>query len=373
MSMMILGELCNFAAYAFVEAIVVTPMGALSVVVCAILSAIFLKERLSLLGWLGCGLCIVPTVIALNAPEEATVGQILDFQKLFVSIIFLVYFGVILVASLVIIFVVAPRYGKSNMLWYIIVCSMIGGISVSVTTGLGAAIVTTVGGDNQFKHWFIYVLIVVVLGTLVVEVYYLNVALALFNTVTFFSIVTTLVLFRGLSASIPSILTLVLGFLVICIGIVILQLSKREAEQKHAREEEEERERRSTLLAWSPTEFDLQSEEKSAAPRSQDVFQVNLKNEMPLPVNKPPEPINAPRGSLGLTLVGIIQAWRHNIDLDAAEEDSSESSEVDIGELAMMDEYDSEEQCGPADDCHRGKAASVASSNWRLRGGKFKT
>ena len=35
------------------------------------------------------------------------------------------------------------------MLWYIFVCSMIGGISVSVTTGLGAAIVETARGDNQ--------------------------------------------------------------------------------------------------------------------------------------------------------------------------------------------------------------------------------
>lgn len=35
------------------------------------------------------------------------------------------------------------------MLWYISVCSMIGGISVSVTTGLGAAIVQTALGDNQ--------------------------------------------------------------------------------------------------------------------------------------------------------------------------------------------------------------------------------
>lgn len=35
------------------------------------------------------------------------------------------------------------------MLWYISVCSMIGGISVSVTTGLGAAIVTTAMGQNQ--------------------------------------------------------------------------------------------------------------------------------------------------------------------------------------------------------------------------------
>jgi hypothetical protein len=43
------------------------------------------------------------------------------------------------------------RYGKDSMLWYISVCSMIGGISVSVTTGLGAAIVTTAMGDNQVK------------------------------------------------------------------------------------------------------------------------------------------------------------------------------------------------------------------------------
>jgi hypothetical protein len=36
-----------------------TPMGALSVVICAILSSIFLNEKLSLFGWLGCALCIV--------------------------------------------------------------------------------------------------------------------------------------------------------------------------------------------------------------------------------------------------------------------------------------------------------------------------
>lgn len=74
-SVMILGELCNFAAYAFVEALVVvricitptskpsnilqTPMGALSVVICAILSSIFLNEKLSFFGWLGCSLCLV--------------------------------------------------------------------------------------------------------------------------------------------------------------------------------------------------------------------------------------------------------------------------------------------------------------------------
>lgn len=92
---MILGEICNFAgacfakdvslvaymkysAYAFVEALIVvclysllityndcmrdldqTPLGAISVVICAILSSLFLNEKLSFFGWLGCGLCIV--------------------------------------------------------------------------------------------------------------------------------------------------------------------------------------------------------------------------------------------------------------------------------------------------------------------------
>jgi hypothetical protein len=35
------------------------------------------------------------------------------------------------------------------MIWHLLVCSLIGGLSVSVTTGLGAAIVTSIMGDNQ--------------------------------------------------------------------------------------------------------------------------------------------------------------------------------------------------------------------------------
>ena len=66
------------------------------------------------------------------------------------------------------------RYGKKSMLWYIMVCSMIGGISVSVTTGLGSAIVTTAMGDNQFKHWFIYFLMVFIAITLSTRPFWLD-------------------------------------------------------------------------------------------------------------------------------------------------------------------------------------------------------
>ncbi|KAF7321615.1 DUF803-domain-containing protein [Mycena kentingensis (nom. inval.)] len=269
MTLMVIGELCNFAAYAFVEAIVVTPLGALSVVVCAILSSIFLKETLTFFGWLGCTLCILGSVIiALNGPSEETVGQITEFQKLFISVGFLIYAGILIVASLIIVFYAAPRWGKKSMLWYIFVCSMIGGLSVSVTTGLGAAIVTTASGDNQFKHWFIYFLIGFVAVTLITEVYYLNVALALFNTAmvtptyyvifTFFSIVTTIVLFKGLSAPVSSIITLVMGFLVICVGITILQMSKVDPSELSKKLD-----RRSTILLQAARSQTETMEEKS--------------------------------------------------------------------------------------------------------------
>ncbi|KAJ4490945.1 magnesium transporter NIPA-domain-containing protein [Lentinula aciculospora] len=267
MTMMIMGELCNFAAYAFVEAIVVTPLGALSVVICAILSSIFLKEKLTFFGWLGCGLCIIGSVIiALNGPSENSVGQIRDFEKLFLAPGFISYASVLIAAALAIIFYFAPRYGKKSMLWYIFVCSMIGGISVSVTTGLGAAIVTTAEGDNQFKFWFIYFLMGFVAITLITEVYYLNVALALFNTAmvtptyyvifTFFSILTTIVLFQGLSASASSIITLVMGFIVICFGITILQMSKVDPENLTKLD------RRSTILLQASREHTAGFDEK---------------------------------------------------------------------------------------------------------------
>lgn len=237
MIMMILGEICNFAAYAFVEAIVVTPLGALSVVICAILSSFFLNEKLTFFGWVGCFLCIVGSVIiALNGPKENTIGQIREFEKLFVSVGFLVYGGVIIAASIVIIFFVAPKYGKKNMIWYILVCSLIGGLSVSCTQGLGASIVTSIRGDNQFTYWFIYFLLIFVIITLLTEVYYLNVALALFNTAmvtptyyvifTFCTLVTSVILYRGFAATPTAIITVVMGFLVICAGITILQMSK---------------------------------------------------------------------------------------------------------------------------------------------------
>lgn len=80
---MVLGEIANFAAYAFAPAILVTPLGALSVLIGAVLGSYFLDEKLGTLGKIGCAICLIGSVIiVLHAPPDKDVeniGEILDY------------------------------------------------------------------------------------------------------------------------------------------------------------------------------------------------------------------------------------------------------------------------------------------------------
>jgi drug/metabolite transporter (DMT)-like permease len=127
-----------------------TPMGALSVVICAILSHFILKEKLSLFGWIGSIQCILgASILALNAPEEQSVSTIVEFKKLFLGPGFLSYGSVVIALAVFLAAFAAPRWGHRTMMPYIGVCSLIGGLSVSCTQGLGACILTSIRGENQ--------------------------------------------------------------------------------------------------------------------------------------------------------------------------------------------------------------------------------
>ena len=74
---MVVGEVCNFSAYAFAPAILVTPLGALSVLIGAVLGSYFLGERLGVLGRVGCATCLIGSVvIVLHAPPDEEVRNI---------------------------------------------------------------------------------------------------------------------------------------------------------------------------------------------------------------------------------------------------------------------------------------------------------
>lgn len=80
---MVIGEVCNFSAYAFAPAILVTPLGALSVLIGAVLGSYFLDEKLGVLGRVGCAICLIGSVvIVLHAPPDTeleSIDQLLNF------------------------------------------------------------------------------------------------------------------------------------------------------------------------------------------------------------------------------------------------------------------------------------------------------
>jgi len=80
---MILGEIANFAAYAFAPAILVTPLGAQSIIFSAVLAHFILKERLHMFGIVGCILCVVGSVgIVLHAPKEREIDSMEEIWHL---------------------------------------------------------------------------------------------------------------------------------------------------------------------------------------------------------------------------------------------------------------------------------------------------
>ncbi|XP_006894241.1 PREDICTED: magnesium transporter NIPA3 [Elephantulus edwardii] len=111
------GEAVNFAAYAFAPATLVTPLGALSVLISAILSSYFLNEHLNIHGKIGCILSILgSTVMVIHAPQEEEVASLHEMEIKLRDPGFLAFAVIVTMISLVLILVVAPRKGQTNIL-----------------------------------------------------------------------------------------------------------------------------------------------------------------------------------------------------------------------------------------------------------------
>ncbi|CAG4985987.1 unnamed protein product [Colias eurytheme] len=87
-----LGEAANLLAYAYLPASLVTPLGALSILVTAILSSKFLDEKLHFVGKIGCILCIIGSVILiLHAPKSDVITNFSDIVARLSDSIFIFY------------------------------------------------------------------------------------------------------------------------------------------------------------------------------------------------------------------------------------------------------------------------------------------
>ncbi|XP_057783189.1 probable magnesium transporter NIPA6 isoform X1 [Salvia miltiorrhiza] len=242
---MIVGEVANFVAYIYAPAVLVTPLGALSIIVSAVLAHFMLKERLRQMGILGCVSCIVGSVvIVLHAPEEHTPSSVEEVWKLATEPAFLIYVAATLSIALVLILHFEPLYGQTNILVYLGICSLMGALTVVSIKAIGIAIKLTLEGINQFKYaetWFFLSVAVVFVIT---QLNYLNKALDTFNTAivspiyyvmfTTLTIIASAIMFKDWSGQDASSITSeICGFVTVLTGTIILHMT-REEEQPSA-------------------------------------------------------------------------------------------------------------------------------------------
>lgn len=274
-------QFANFSAYAYAPAILVTPLGAISIIVSAILADYFLQERLHICGLMGCFLCTIGSFVLVSyAPEEQVVTSVEQIWDMATQPIFLGYCAcVVLLVSLLVFWSTqkttsGTSYGETQVLLYVSICSLIGSLSVvsckasaslaarpfasplgphttarlsPATTlrrpphrtsrravqALGIALKLTFRGINQLNKYETYVFAVVVVICVVGQMNYLNKALDTFNTAMvssvyyiFFTICTitaSMIMYKDWeNQTATSISWQLLGFMMIIFGVYSL-------------------------------------------------------------------------------------------------------------------------------------------------------
>lgn len=93
----------------------------------------------------------------------------------------MIYCIVVAVFSCVMIYKIAPKYGKTNPLYYLSICATVGSVSVMSVKAFGIALKLTMAGNNQFTHPSTYAFAIVVVVCILTQMNYFNRALNEFS------------------------------------------------------------------------------------------------------------------------------------------------------------------------------------------------
>ena len=187
---LVMGELGNLAAYGLAPASVVSPLGAVTVVSNAVLSRLFLKEVMSYRGVAGVACALFGAVLVVvdtpvSADDTCIYDCIVSYEGL--AMLLIVLIGCFVLANPLNLWgLVSREYANTHVVLYCMICSLLGVITVASAKGIAIAIEQTVGGDDFMftdgkTAWLTVVLIVSVIASNVLQLYFLNVALIHFQ------------------------------------------------------------------------------------------------------------------------------------------------------------------------------------------------
>ena len=249
---LVVGELGNLAAYGMAPAAVVSPLGAVTVVSNAVLSRVYLKEHISSRGVSGVVLALMGSVlVVMDTPvsldDTCIYDCIVSWSGLVLVLVVVV--GCFTLANPFNYHYLLPReLAKRHVVFYCMICSLLGVITVASAKGIATAIEQTVGGDagmflNADTSWLTYVLIVSVIASNLLQLYFLNVVLAHFEAsvvvpvyyifFTSVSIATGMILFHEtvFEPFARSVLLFVLGVLMAFAGVYLVDKQSDSASQ----------------------------------------------------------------------------------------------------------------------------------------------
>ncbi|KAL1899492.1 hypothetical protein Sste5346_002891 [Sporothrix stenoceras] len=175
-----IGEMGNFLAYGFAPASIVSPLGVVALISNCVIAPILFKESFRKRDFFGVVIAIAGAVtVVLSAKQEETKLNPHDVWDAITTTAFEIYVGVTcgLIALLM---WASPRYGNRTILIDLGLVGLFGGYTVLATKGVSSMLSSTLLG--AFLTPMTYVLLVILLGTAVMQVRYVNKALQRFDS-----------------------------------------------------------------------------------------------------------------------------------------------------------------------------------------------
>lgn len=176
-----IGESGNFISYAFAPASVVAPLGSFALVANCIFAPVMLKERYrgrDLVGVIITIIGAVTVVLASNASDTR-----LDVDGLLQAIMqlpFILFSAIYIVGMVALALLSQTNYGRRFVFVDVGLCALFGGFTVLSTKALATLLASE--GVVMFTKWITYLLIVIIAGTGIGQIRYLNRALMRFDS-----------------------------------------------------------------------------------------------------------------------------------------------------------------------------------------------
>ncbi|KAI1180276.1 DUF803-domain-containing protein [Nemania sp. FL0916] len=178
--LMTVGEMGNFLAYGFAPASIVSPLGVVALISNCVIAPLFFGEIFRKRDFWGVLIAIGGAItVVLSARGEETKLDPHDVWDAITTMAFEIYLGVTIFLIIVLMWA-SPRYGNRTILIDLGLVGLFGGYTALTTKGVSSMLSSTL--LKAFATPVTYGLVIILLGTAVMQVRYVNKALQRFDS-----------------------------------------------------------------------------------------------------------------------------------------------------------------------------------------------